>query len=67
MATRAIDFAGLGDDDLKAVEAYVESLRQKRAREGNGQPSTAGRIVFHEKKGTVYGNLTREEIYEDER
>lgn len=69
MATRAIDLEGLREDEVRAVEAFVETLRQKRTKQGNGQPGQARRerVRFNIQPGTVYGDLTREEIYEDER
>ena len=69
MATRAIDLTGLPDEAVKDVEAYVARLKQEYGTKANGQPAEARpeRVRFNVQPGTVYGDLTREEIYEDER
>lgn len=69
MARRAINLEGLREDEVKAVEAFVETLRQKHKKQGNGKPGQVRRerVRFNIQPGTVHGDLTREEIYEDER
>jgi hypothetical protein len=67
MVTRAIDLAGLPDDAVKDVEAYVARLKRQYEPETNGQAAAQGRVQFNVQPGTVYGDLTREEIYDDER
>lgn len=62
MATRSIDLEGLTEEQVRALEEQAAAFRREQAHQ-NGQPP---RITFHEKQGTVFGNLTRREIYADE-
>jgi len=66
MANRAIDLEGLPEEALKDVAAYVAAVRKRYESKANGQPAQE-RVRFNVQPGTVYGELTREEIYEDER
>lgn len=66
MATRAIDLEGLPEEAQKDVAAYVAALRKRYESKTNGQPAQE-RVHFNVQPGTVYGDLTREEIYDDER
>ena len=66
MAHRAIDLEGLPEEALKDVASYVAALRQRYESKTNGHP-TQERVRFNVQPGTVYGDLTREDIYDDER
>ena len=70
MANRAIDLTDLPDEAVKDVEAYVARLKkryERKARNGQAAGATPQRLRFNVQRGTVYGDLTREEIYDDER
>jgi hypothetical protein len=69
MARRAIDLEGLPEEAVRDVEAYVASVQKQYERKARGQRSLPrrDRVHFDVQPGTVYGNLTREDIYEDER
>ena len=66
MAQRAIDLEGLPEEALKDVAAYVAAVRKRYENKTNGRPAQ-GRVRFNVQPGTVYGDLTREDIYDDER
>lgn len=69
MATRAIDLAGLPDEAVRNIEAYVARLKKQYDVNATDEPAAAPRerVRFNVQLGTVYGDLTREEIYDDER
>jgi hypothetical protein len=66
MARRAIDLEGLPEEALKDVAAYVAAIRKRYEDKKNGGPAQ-GRVYFNVQPGTVYGDRTREDIYDDER
>ncbi len=66
MAERAINLDGLPEEALQDVAAYVAALRKRYEGKPNGHP-TPERVRFNVQPGTVYGDLTREDIYDDER
>ena len=46
--------------------AYVAAVRKRYESKANEHPAQE-RVRFNVQAGTVYGDLTREEIYDDER
>ena len=66
MAPRTIDLQGLPEEALNDVAAYVAAVRKRYESKANGHPAQE-RVRFNVQPGTVYGDLTREEIYDDER
>ena len=70
MATRAIDLTGLPDEVVNDVEAYVARLKKQYepdAPKGRATAAPRAHVRFNVQPGTVYGDPTREEMYDDER
>lgn len=59
-----IDVHDLPESVARALAEQAEFLRKQFAKKKNG--GAASPIEFAERLGTVYGQLTREEIYADD-
>ncbi len=60
----SIDVSDLPEPIARALAEQAEFLRKQLTRKNNG--GGRQRIQFAEKLGTVIGDLSREEIYEDD-
>lgn len=56
-----IDVRDLPESMARAIAEQVEYLREQLKTKQNGRP-----VKFAVRKGTVYGDLSREEIYADD-
>lgn len=61
---QSIDVSDLPEDVARALAEQAKFLRQQLLEKKNGSVRTP--IQFTETLGTVYGHLTREEIYGDD-
>jgi hypothetical protein len=65
MAQR-VNLDGLPEEALEDVAAYVAAVRKRYESKTNGHQASS-RVRFNVQPGTVYGDLRRDEIYDDER